>query len=101
HVAEGARLGTIAEDGDGQTLQGLNDEVRDDALVARVHAWAVGIEDPRNLDADAVLPMVVKEQRFSAALAFVVASARADRVDVAPVGFGLRVNLGIAVHLAG
>ena len=38
-------------------------------------------------------------ERLGAALALVVAGARADRVDVAPVGLGLRVFDRVAVHL--
>lgn len=45
---------------------------------------------------DAVLPLVVEEQHLSSPLALVVASARTDRVDAAPIILGLRVNLGIA-----
>ena len=48
-----------------------------------------------------VLAVVVKEQGFGAALAFVVAAADADGVDVAPVGFDLRVHGGVAIDLAG
>ena len=40
-----------------------------------------------------VLPVIVEEQRLGAALALVVAGARADRVDVAPVVLGLRMDL--------
>jgi len=49
----------------------------------------------------AVLPVVIEEQRFGAALSFVVARAHAHRIDVAPVRLRLRVDLRIAVHLAG
>ena len=48
-----------------------------------------------------VLAVIVEEQRLGAALAFVVAGARADRVDVAPIVLGLRVDGGIAVNLGG
>jgi len=44
--------------------------------------------------------VIVEEQGFRAALAFVVARAQADRVHMAPVPFGLRVHGGIAVYLA-
>ena len=46
-----------------------------------------------------MLAAIVEEQRFGAALALVVAGARADRVDVAAVVLGLRMHSGIAVHL--
>src|SRR5690606_15331885 len=60
-----------------------------------------GVEDARHADVHAVLAVVVEEQRLGAALAFVVAAARAYGVDVAPVGFRLRVAFGVAVDLAG
>ena len=66
-----------------------------------MHARAIGVEDPRHLDAQLVLAVIVEEQRLGAALAFVVAGARADRIDVAPVVLGLRMDMGVAIDLAG
>ena len=48
-----------------------------------------------------MLAVVVEEKRFRAAFAFVVARARADRIDVALVILGLRVYLWIAIDLTG
>jgi hypothetical protein len=48
-----------------------------------------------------VLAAVVREQRFGAALAFVVAGAWADRVHAAPIGFRLGVNSRIAIPFRG
>ena len=62
-----------------------------------MHARAVGVEDARHLDVDRVLAVVVEEQGFRAALAFVVAGTHADRIDIAPVAFGLRMLHRIAV----
>ena len=45
--------------------------------------------------------MIVHHQCFRHPFALVVAAADADRVDVAPVVFGLGVNLGVAVNLRG
>ena len=50
---------------------------------------------------DALLAVVGHRQRLGVALRLVVDAARADRVDVAPVVLGLRVDLGVAVDLAG
>ena len=91
--AERAGLRTVAIDRDGLP-QGLDDEIGNDAAVVRAHARAVGIEDAADLDLDAVVPVVVEEQRFGAALAFVVTGARAERIDIAPVGFVLRMCVG-------
>ena len=85
-VAERARLRAVAVDRDRLAVQRLDDEVRHHAAVVGVHARAVGVEDARDLDVELVLAVVVEEQRLGAALALVVAGARADRVDVAPVG---------------
>jgi hypothetical protein len=81
-VAERARLRAVAVDRDVLPAQGLDDEVRDDAPVVRVHARAVGVEDADDADIDLVLAVVVEEQRLGAALALVVARAR-------PIGFTL------------
>jgi hypothetical protein len=45
-----------------------------------MHAWAIGIEDAHNLDIQSVLTVVVKEQRFGATLALVVAGTNARRL---------------------
>ncbi len=100
-IAEGARLQAVAVERDVLAPERLHDEVRDHAPVVRVHAGSVGVEDPDDLDLQLVLAAVVEEQRLGAALALVVAGARPDRIDVAPVALGLRVHGGIAVDLRG
>ena len=64
------------------------------------HARAVGVEDPDDRRVHALLVVVRHRQRLGVALRLVVDAARADRVDVAPVGLGLRVHLRVAVDLA-
>ena len=78
----------------------LHDEIRDNAPVLGMHARAVGVEDACDFDLELMLAVIVEEQRFSAALAFVVAGARADRIDVAPIVFGLGMDCRIAIDLA-
>jgi len=73
-------------------------KVRHHAAVAGVHARAVRVEYPRHLDLQLVLTVIVEEQRFRATLAFVAAGARPDRVDVAPIVLGLRMDRGVAVN---
>lgn len=100
-VAEAARLLAVAVDRDRLTLQRLDDEIRHHAPVVGMHSRAIGVEDAHDLDVEFVLAVIVEEQRLGAALAFVVAGARPDRVDIAPVALGLRMDRGIAVDLGG
>ena len=81
--------------------QRRDDEVRHDAAVRRLHARAVRVEDSGNARVDPVLAPVVRERRLGAALPFVIARARPDRIDVSPVVFGLRMLDGVPVNLAG
>ena len=64
------------------------------------HARAVGVEDADDAGVEAVEPVVRHRHGLGEALGLVVHAAGADRVDVAPVGLGLRVDLGVAVDLA-
>ena len=66
-----------------------------------MHLGPVGIEDAANLDGQAALTPVGKEQGFGAAFAFVVARADAVGVHMAPVAFWLRMYFGVAVNFAG
>ena len=65
------------------------------------HPRAVGVEDPHDAGVDAVGPAVGHGHRLGEPLGLVVDPARADRVDVAPVGLRLRVDLRVAVRLRG
>ena len=69
------------------------------AAVAQPHARAVGVEDADDLRVDAVKAVVGHRHRLGEALGLVVDAARADRVDVAPVGLLLRVLERVAVDL--
>ena len=102
-VDVGERPGLLAVAVDRQFLaaQRRDAEVGNHAAVVDRHPRPVGVEDAHDADVDVVLPMVVHHQAFGDALAFVVAGAHADRIDVAPVALGLRMLLGIAVDLAG
>ena len=100
-ITKGSRLPTLTVNRDGLTSQRLHNEVRHDAPVVRMHARAVGIENPCDLDVELVLPVIVEKERLCAALALVVTRPDADRVDVAPVTFRLRMHGRITIHLAG
>lgn len=98
-VAEGSGLLAAAVNGDVLATKRLDDEIRDDPAVIRPHAGPVGIEDAGDLDPDAMLAMVVEEERFRASLALVVAGARPDRIDVPPIVFRLRMLERVAIDL--
>ena len=98
-VAERAGLRAFSVDGDVSTEQGLNDEIGHHPPVIWVHAGAVGVEDPGDFDLQAVLTPIIEEQGLRAALALVVARARANRVHVPPIVLGLRMDMRVAIHL--
>jgi len=100
-VAEGAGLAAITVERDRIAPQCLDDEVRHDAPVIWMHARAIGVEDARDANAQLVLAVIVEEQSLGAALAFVITGARADRIDVAAVILGLRMDRRIAIDLGG
>jgi hypothetical protein len=66
-----------------------------------VHTRSVGVECTGNLHPQPVLTKIIKEQRLSATLAFVVAGTRTDRIHVAPIVLGLGMNMGIPVDFGG
>ena len=88
-------------DGDVLTSERLDDEVRNHPAVVGLHARPVGVENAGDLHGHSRRPRVIGKQRLGETLAFVVARARAQRVDVAEVVFRLRVNVRIAVDLRG
>lgn len=100
-VAEGSGLVALAVDGDRLILQGLDDEIGDNPTIVWVHARAVGVEDPGDFYAQAMLPVVVEKKRLGAALPFIVTGTDACRIDIAPIAFRLRVDLRVAVDLTG
>ena len=101
HVAEGARLAAVAEDGQGLAAQGLAHEGRQGAPVVQAHARTVGVEDPHDAALEGVVPVVAHGHRLGEALGLVVDAAGPDRVDVTPVVLLLGVHQGVAVALRG
>jgi hypothetical protein len=102
-VLEGACLLAIAVDGHVLTLESLDDEIGNDASIIRVHyyqkkklVWSwdsgnkvltpgtIGIENTRDPDIDTVLAVESIGQSLSNTFPFIIASARSDRVHMAP-----------------
>ena len=78
----------------GFAAERLLHEVGDDAAVVGLQARAVGVEDADDVGVDVVVAVVGHGGGFGEALGFVVDGAWADGVDVAPVGFDLRMHGG-------
>jgi hypothetical protein len=86
------------------SLEGLDDEIGNDSSIVwlwsietlsvreakpvsihtHVHAWTERVKNTRHADIDAILAMEAIGQRLSYTLSFVVAGARANRVNMAP-----------------
>lgn len=101
HIAERARLATIAIEGNRFVLQSLHDKIGDHTAIVWMHVRPVSVEDAGYLDAEPVLAMVVEEQRLGASLALVVTRSRSPGIDVAPIGLRLGVDLRITINLTG
>ena len=65
-IAEGAGLGAVTIDGD-VFLEGLDNEVGNDATVVRQHPGSVGVEDADHADIDVGPTMVIEKERLRAA----------------------------------
>ena len=100
-IAEAAGLFAIPINGEGFTVESLEDEVGYSAAIIDVHARAVGVEDAHDAGIDAVEAMVGHGEGFGKALGFVVDGALADGIDVAPVTFLLRMLERVAINFAG
>ena len=85
--------------GERSVFNRLGDEIAQDMAIVSQHAGAVGAEDADDFYIDLVLAVVVHHQSFGHALSFVVTAPGADGVDIPPVVFGLRIDLGVAVDL--
>ena len=101
NVAEAAGLFAVAVNGYRLALQCLRHEVRHRAPVLKAHVRAVGVEDPEQPHLHVVVAVVGHGHGLGEALGLVVNAARADGVDVAPVGLMLRVYQRVAVNLGG
>ena len=98
-VTKRARLSARAKDGDWLVLECLTYESGNRAAIECAHARAVRIEDPHDRRVDALLAVIRHRHRLGVTLRLVVDAARTDRVDVAPVRLGLRVDQRVAVDL--
>src|SRR6266404_4958842 len=99
HIAEAARLAAVAEHCQVLAAQRLRDEVRHDTPILLAHAWPKSIKNTNDPRLHAVRPLIRHRDRLGEALRLVVHAARADRVDVPPVVFLLRMDERIAVDL--
>ena len=99
HMAQ--RPGLVAVPGHGERVapQGLAGERGHDPAVTGPHPRPVGVEDPHDRGVHGAGPAVRGRQGLGEPLGLVVDAARPDRVDVAPVAFGLRAHRRVAVHL--
>ena len=66
-----------------------------------MHTWAVGIEDATESNFNFVHAMVIHENGFRRALAFVVARANTNRIHTTTIRLGLWMHFGIAVDFTG
>src|SRR6266568_6399942 len=98
-VTEAAGLRAVAIHGEVVATQGLLHEIWNYTAIVQLHAWAVSIEDPCDPCVHSMVAVIGHGKGFGESLGLVVNRARTDGIDVAPVGFLLRVFEWIAVTL--
>src|ERR1700730_708706 len=100
-VTEAARLGAVPVHGHRLVLQRLHQEVRHGPPVIDAHPRPKAIKNANDAGVHAVRTVVRHGERLGGTLRLVVERARSDGIDVAPIGLGLRMDLGVAVDLGG
>ena len=100
-VTETAGLRAVAEHRQWCAFQRLTDECGHNTSIAQPHPRPVCVEDAGDLGVELVNAVVGHGDGLGEPLGFVVHAARADGIDVAPVGLGLRMLKRVAVHLRG
>jgi len=101
HIAKGAGLGTVAENGDILVFECLDYKIAHHPAVVWVHPGAIGVEYSDHTYVHPVLPVIVKKERFRTALSFVVTGSGTDGIHIPPIGFILKVYRWIPVYFAG
>ena len=98
--AKRASLRPLSIDSNRLIFERLDDEVRNDSAIIRMHSRPIGIEDARHFNGDLVLAMEVEKERLGAPFPLIVTRSDANRVYIAPVGLFLRVRVGISIDFA-
>ena len=63
-----------------------------------MHAGTIRIEDADNTNIDFMLAVIVKEQCFSRAFAFIITGPHPDRIDIAMIVFRLWMHGRVAIN---
>src|SRR5262249_55613278 len=92
-------LQSISIDRHRQSGERLGDEIGNRAAIVWACAWAVGVEDSGDPDAQSFRAAEPEEKCLDASLALVVRGTRTDAIDRSEVGLGLRGHDRIAVDL--
>ena len=99
HIAEGTGLGAVTVNRNVLALQRLNNKIGNHTSVVRSHIRTESIENPDDFYFCVIGFVKVEKQGFRTALSLIIAGARAERIDIAPIGFNLRMNMRVAVNL--
>ncbi|BAS71812.1 Os01g0315850, partial [Oryza sativa Japonica Group] len=79
----------------------LSNKVADNTAIINAHARTICVKNPSNPNLKVGTTVVIHGQRFSCALALIIAASNTNGVDIAPVSLHLRVLEGISIYLTG
>jgi hypothetical protein len=99
-VAETPRLGSVAVHSERSALECLGQQAGNHPSVTRSQPGPVSVEDPRYPHVEAEGAVIGHGHRLGEALSLVIYAAEPNRVHMAPVILGLRMDLRIPVDLA-
>src|SRR4051812_46384425 len=91
HITEGTCLRAVAINSHGFAFQGLSTKSWNYATIVKAHARTIGIKNADHTRFEIIFLAVDIDSRFRKTFRFVVTSAGAKAIYVAPVCFPLRV----------
>src|SRR3546814_351082 len=101
HIAEGARLASIAIHSDRVPGQCLHHDVRHHPAIHGRKPRAISVENAGHTDSASRRAVIIESKRLRRSFAFIVAGARTGWIDIAEIILPLRMDLRIAINLAG
>src|SRR3546814_14730323 len=101
HIAEGARLASIAIYSDRVPDQCLHHDVRHHPTIHGRKPRAISVENAGHTNSASRRPVIIASERFRRSFAFLVAGARTGWIYIAEIILPLTMALRLAINIPG